>query len=165
MNNEMTPLQALEEIKTCKLIKSVRYKEGYFSDKLIDYTRAYGSEVFYRQIPVIERALIDHEKQQSIIDKLYQEKTDVERRFVASGRLQLETLDNNYKELAKGYQYIQEQNNDNDKVWNILRNKRVNLEYIKCSPNYETYCFFCSYGKEITEAEFKLIREKVEYEK
>ena len=43
----------------------------------------------------------------------------------------------------------------------IMKNKRVNLEYLKCSDTYEQYCFICGYGKEITEQEFKLLKESL----
>lgn len=50
-------LEALEEIKTCKLIDHVKIKEGLFSNKLLSYERRYGKDVFSKQIPIIEKEL------------------------------------------------------------------------------------------------------------
>lgn len=50
-------LEALEEIKTCKFIKRMKYKEGLFSNKLIDYEMTYGKYAFHKQIPIIEKEL------------------------------------------------------------------------------------------------------------
>ena len=41
----------------------------------------------------------------------------------------------------------------------ILRNKKVNLEYLKCCENYEQYKNICSYWNEITKQEFDLLKE------
>lgn len=57
-------LEALEEIKTCKLIDHVKVKEGLFSNKLIGYERRYGKDVFSKQIPIIEKALEEGEMAQ-----------------------------------------------------------------------------------------------------
>lgn len=45
------------------------------------------------------------------------------------------------------------------KALELLKNKRVNLEYLKCSDTYEQYCTICSYGKEITQQEFDSLKE------
>lgn len=45
------------------------------------------------------------------------------------------------------------------KALKLLKNKRVNLEYLKCSDTYEQYCFICGYGREITQQEFDLLKE------
>ena len=50
------------------------------------------------------------------------------------------------------------------KAIEIMKNKRVNLEFLKCFDTYERYCAMCldyyglDYGKEITEEEFKLLK-------
>ena len=41
----------------------------------------------------------------------------------------------------------------------IIKEKRVNLEYIKCCENYEQYKTICSYWNEITEEEYDLLKE------
>ena len=40
----------------------------------------------------------------------------------------------------------------------IIKNKRVNLEYIKCCENYEQYKTVCSYWNEITQEEFESLK-------
>ena len=50
-------LEALEEIKTCKLIDNVKVKEGLFRNKIHDYKIRYGKDVFSKQIPIIEKEL------------------------------------------------------------------------------------------------------------
>ena len=50
-------LEALEEIKNARLIDHVEIKEGLFSNKLLGYKRRYGEDVFYKQIPIIEKEL------------------------------------------------------------------------------------------------------------
>ena len=40
----------------------------------------------------------------------------------------------------------------------IMKNKRVDLEYLKCCETYEQYCTICSYANEITEQEFILLK-------
>lgn len=45
------------------------------------------------------------------------------------------------------------------KALEILRNKKVNLEYLKCCENYEQYKTICSYWNEITSKEFDLLKE------
>ena len=44
-------------------------------------------------------------------------------------------------------------------VLEIIKNKKVNLEYLKCCDIYEQYKTICSYWDEITETEFNLIKE------
>ena len=44
------------------------------------------------------------------------------------------------------------------RAFGIMKDKRVNLEYLKCSETYEQYCFICGYGREITQEEFKLLK-------
>ena len=41
----------------------------------------------------------------------------------------------------------------------ILRNKKVNLEYLKCCDTYEQYKTICSYWNEIIKQEFDLLKE------
>lgn len=41
----------------------------------------------------------------------------------------------------------------------IIKNKKVNLEYLKCCKNYEQYKTVCSYWNEITQEEFDLLKE------
>ena len=60
-------LEALEEIKTCKLIDKVKVKEGLFSIKLLSLKRRYGKDVFSKQIPIIEKEL----KALEIITRLF----------------------------------------------------------------------------------------------
>lgn len=45
------------------------------------------------------------------------------------------------------------------KALELLKNKRVNLEYLKCCETYEQYCFICGYGREITQQEFDSLKE------
>ena len=45
------------------------------------------------------------------------------------------------------------------KTLEIIKNKKVNLEFLKCSENYEQYCLICSYGNEITKEEYDLLKE------
>jgi len=44
----------------------------------------------------------------------------------------------------------------------IIKDKRVNLEYLKCCETYRQYCLVCSYGNEITQEEFDLLKEVLE---
>ena len=44
------------------------------------------------------------------------------------------------------------------KALEILKNKRVNLEYLKCCDTYEQYCLICSYAN-IVQEEFDLLKE------
>ena len=60
-------LEALEIIKNAKLIDHVKIKEGLFSNKLLDYKRRYGKNVFSEQIPIIEKEL----KALEIIKRLF----------------------------------------------------------------------------------------------
>lgn len=41
----------------------------------------------------------------------------------------------------------------------IIKEKRVNIEYLKCCEYYEQYKTICSYWNEITEKEFYLLKE------
>ena len=41
----------------------------------------------------------------------------------------------------------------------IIKKKKVNLEYLKCCENYEQYKTICSYWNEITKQEFDLLKE------
>lgn len=45
------------------------------------------------------------------------------------------------------------------KALEIIKSKRVNLEFLKCSENYEQYCLICSYGNEISKEEYDLLKE------
>lgn len=45
------------------------------------------------------------------------------------------------------------------KALEIIKEKRVNIEYIKCCDTYEQYCLICSYANEITQEEFDLLKE------
>jgi len=44
----------------------------------------------------------------------------------------------------------------------IIKKKRVNIEWLKACETYEEYLFVCPYGNEITETEFNLIKEWLE---
>lgn len=44
------------------------------------------------------------------------------------------------------------------KAFEIIKNKRVNLEYLKCCDTYEQYCLICSYAN-IVQEEFDLLKE------
>ena len=46
-----------------------------------------------------------------------------------------------------------------DKALEIIKEKKVNLEYLKCCENYEQYKTICSYWDEISEQEFDLLKE------
>ena len=41
----------------------------------------------------------------------------------------------------------------------ILKVKKVNLEYVKCCDTYEQYKTICSYWSEISKEEFELLKE------
>ena len=41
----------------------------------------------------------------------------------------------------------------------IIKDKKVNLEYLKCCDTYEQYKTICSYWNEITKEEFDLLKE------
>lgn len=41
----------------------------------------------------------------------------------------------------------------------IIVDKQVNIEYIKCCDIYEQYKVICSYWNEITRADFNLLKE------
>lgn len=41
----------------------------------------------------------------------------------------------------------------------IIKNKKINLEYLKCCENYEQYKTVCSYWNEITKKEYNLLKE------
>jgi len=45
------------------------------------------------------------------------------------------------------------------RVLDIIKEKRVNIEYIKCCDTYEQYKIICSYWNEITEEEFNLLKD------
>ena len=45
------------------------------------------------------------------------------------------------------------------KALEIIKEKSVNLEFLKCSENYEQYCLICSYGNEISKEEYDLLKE------
>ena len=47
------------------------------------------------------------------------------------------------------------------KALDIIKNKRVNIEYIKCCETYEQYQTICSYWNEITQVEFNLLKESL----
>ena len=44
----------------------------------------------------------------------------------------------------------------------IIKEKKVNLEYLKSCENYEQYKTICSYWNEITETEFNLLKEVIQ---
>lgn len=41
----------------------------------------------------------------------------------------------------------------------IIKNKRIDIEYIKCCETYEQYQTICSYWNELTQADFDLLKE------
>ena len=43
-------------------------------------------------------------------------------------------------------------------AFEIIKNKRINLEYIKSCKTYEQYKTICSYWNEITQEEFDLLK-------
>ena len=45
------------------------------------------------------------------------------------------------------------------KAVKIIKEKKVNLEYLKCCENYEQYKTICSYWNEITQKEYELLKE------
>lgn len=45
------------------------------------------------------------------------------------------------------------------KALEIIKKKRVNLEYLKCCETYEQYCLICSYANEIDQEEYNLLKE------
>ena len=45
------------------------------------------------------------------------------------------------------------------KALEIIKNKNVELEYLKCCEDYEQYKTLCSYWNEITEEECDLLKE------
>ena len=45
------------------------------------------------------------------------------------------------------------------KALEIIRSKRVNLEYLKCCETYEQYKTVCSYHDEINQNEFDSLKE------
>ena len=45
------------------------------------------------------------------------------------------------------------------KALEIIKKKKVNLEYLKCCENYGQYCLICSYGNEITKEEYEILKE------
>lgn len=47
------------------------------------------------------------------------------------------------------------------KVLEIIKDKKVNLEYLKCCENYEQYKTVCSYWNEITQEDFDLLKEEL----
>jgi len=52
--------------------------------------------------------------------------------------------------------------NNKLKALEVIKEKKVNLEYIKCCENYEQYKTVCSYWNEITQEEFDLLKETLE---
>lgn len=44
-------------------------------------------------------------------------------------------------------------------ILEIIKKKKVNIEWLKACDTYEEYLFVCPYGNEITETEFNLIKE------
>lgn len=49
------------------------------------------------------------------------------------------------------------------KALEIIKNKIVDLEYLKCCENYDQYKTLCSYWNEITEQEYDLLKEVLEW--
>lgn len=45
------------------------------------------------------------------------------------------------------------------KALEIIKEKKVDLEYLKCCETYEQYKTICSYWNEITKEEFDLLKE------
>lgn len=83
----------------------------------------------------------------SIIENALKEKIELEeenKALIESNDLLNEALIEDQKKL---------------KALEIIKNKKVNLEYLKCCQNYEQYITICSYGNEITEEEFDLLKE------
>lgn len=60
-----------------------------------------------------------------------------------------------YAHITNEYKIIEKEL----KALEIIKDKRVNLEYLKCCETYEQYCLICSYGNEITKEEFDLLKE------
>ena len=106
-------LQALEEIKTCRLIKRMKYKEGLFSNKLIDYEMTYGKDAFYRQIPIIEKELKEYEK-----------------------------LKDNYKQLGKSYDLTCEELTKTIDTITCLRKRELKALEIIRNKNVDTRDLF-----------------------
>jgi hypothetical protein len=48
---------------------------------------------------------------------------------------------------------------DELKALDIIKKKRVNLEYLKCCKTYDQYKTVCSYWNEITQEEYDLLKE------
>ena len=44
-------------------------------------------------------------------------------------------------------------------AFDIIKKKRVDLEYLKCCENYEQYKTVCSYWNEISKKQFDLLKE------
>ena len=45
------------------------------------------------------------------------------------------------------------------KALEIIKNKKINLEYLKCCETYEQYKTVCSYWNEITKEEYDLLKD------
>lgn len=45
------------------------------------------------------------------------------------------------------------------RAFEIIKKKKVNLEYLKCCETYEQYKTICSYWDEITQGEFDILKE------
>lgn len=59
----------------------------------------------------------------------------------------------------EGYLKETEENTQKLKALEIIKNKKVNLEYLKCCETYEQYKTVCSYWDEISQEEFKTVKE------
>lgn len=66
----------------------------------------------------------------------------------------IDTICKNYKEVK----IINLEDEKKLKALEIIKAKRVNLEYLKCCENYKQYKTICSYWNEITQEEFELLK-------
>lgn len=67
--------------------------------------------------------------------------------------------------ICKNYKEIKITNLEDEKkikALEIIKERKVNLEYIKCCDTYEQYCLICSYANEITEEHFGLLKEMLQ---
>ena len=71
----------------------------------------------------------------------------------------LEELEKGFKTLEKKIVRYKKHIDKDNEILRIIKEKMVNLEYLKCCETYEQYKTICSYWNEITQEEYDLLRE------
>ena len=96
------------------------------------------------ELNIIESALEEKEQNQKYYNKIAMANLEIGQE---SCRLH-ELVDKQLNDLLKLEMFVK-----------IIKERKVNLEYLKCCDTYEQYCLICSYANEITEEYFDLLKE------